>query len=159
MVIYDLICPAGHKFEGWFPGSDAFEKQISRGLVQCDVCGNTEVKKLPSGVHIAKSSSSSTSTKAPEALPPQPAAQEEIKAMAATGPMDGVVMIKALRHYVKNHFENVGKSFFNQLMGMHRGETPHKNIYGQVTPEEQEKLMEDEVSHFVLPELPPEFEN
>ncbi|MBY4685445.1 DUF1178 family protein, partial [Burkholderia contaminans] len=49
MKVLDLQCPHGHRFEGWFASADEFEAQLSRKLVECPVCGTTEVNRLPSG--------------------------------------------------------------------------------------------------------------
>ena len=48
MKVLDLQCPHGHRFEGWFASADEFEAQLSRKLVECPVCGTTEVNRLPS---------------------------------------------------------------------------------------------------------------
>jgi len=33
MIKYALVCDKGHDFESWFPNSDAYDKQVKRGLV------------------------------------------------------------------------------------------------------------------------------
>ncbi len=73
--------------------------------------------------------------------------------------IDSVTMLKMVRHYVQNHFENVGTEFAKQAREMYRGEISVKNIYGKVTPEEKEQLTEEEIPCAVLPELPPEYNN
>ena len=55
MVIYDLICSLGHQFEAWFPGHEAFQKQLQLKLVQCQVCGDTGITKILSGGHFIQS--------------------------------------------------------------------------------------------------------
>lgn len=146
MVIYDLICGHGHKFEGWFPGHDAFDVQHEKGQVACQVCGDTHVSKVLSGGHFMKSS-------------PSVSRQASSPEVVATGEIDGTMVLKALKYYVKTHFENVGKDFTDTALKMKAGEMPVKNICGEATPEEREKLTEEEIPHLVLPDLPPEFEN
>ena len=47
MKVLDLQCSQQHSFEGWFGSEDDFQSQLSRGLVQCPLCGNAEIiKKL-----------------------------------------------------------------------------------------------------------------
>jgi hypothetical protein len=153
MVIYDLTCPNGHRFEGWFPNLEAFESQKEKGLLNCGVCGNTDVSKIPSGGHFCVSTPkapASDNEKIPEKTP---------STIAASTPLDPVVVLKALRHYVKNSFDNVGDQFPKAVRKMHKGEEPPRNIYGQVTPEEREKLQEEEIPFALLPDLPPEYEN
>ena len=47
MIVFDLCCPDGHRFEGWFASSDDFAGQRDRGLVECPQCGSAEVAKAP----------------------------------------------------------------------------------------------------------------
>src|SRR5664279_4085471 len=48
MKVLDLRCGAGHTFEGWFASEDDYGSQRERGLLDCPVCGNAEVLRLPS---------------------------------------------------------------------------------------------------------------
>ncbi len=79
--------------------------------------------------------------------------------MAVTGTVDQVTVAKALRYYVRTHFENVGGDFAKVAREIHQGEAPPRNVYGEVTAEEAAKLNEEEIPHVVLPAIPPEFEN
>ena len=45
MIKYALVCSAGHDFEGWFGASADYDDQAARGLLECPVCGASEVKK------------------------------------------------------------------------------------------------------------------
>ena len=47
MIVYDLHCTSGHRFEGWFSSSSDFEGQQDRGLLSCPICGSLEVSKAP----------------------------------------------------------------------------------------------------------------
>ncbi len=46
MIVFELICPDRHRFEGWFASSDDFESQKSRGLLSCPVCSDSSIEKL-----------------------------------------------------------------------------------------------------------------
>ena len=48
MIVFDLVCAHGHRFEGWFASSDAFDEQQGRKLVRCPVCDHEHVERLPS---------------------------------------------------------------------------------------------------------------
>ncbi|MET5116069.1 DUF1178 family protein, partial [Burkholderia pseudomallei] len=52
MQVLDVQCPHGHRFEGWFASADEFAAQLSRKLVECPVCGATEVSRLASAPSI-----------------------------------------------------------------------------------------------------------
>ncbi|MBI3541296.1 MAG: DUF1178 family protein [Deltaproteobacteria bacterium] len=155
MVIYNLACQYGHTFEGWFPGHEAFEEQQKQGLLECQLCGNRNVSKVLSGGHFLHTQGQKTSVSKPEVSKES----DPIQAIAASGQLDAITLTKAVRHYVKTNFEYVGKKFASTIQEMSRGEAPWKNVYGEATPEEQEKLAEAEIPFVILPDLPPEFEN
>ena len=46
MIVFDLRCEAAsHVFEGWFGSTEDYESQRERGLVQCPLCGASDVEK------------------------------------------------------------------------------------------------------------------
>ena len=48
MKVLDLRCAHDHRFEGWFASEEEAQNQIARDLVQCPVCGDHAVSRLPS---------------------------------------------------------------------------------------------------------------
>ena len=48
MIVYDLECDGGHRFEGWFGSPDDFVAQNGKGLVSCPTCGVQQVQRVPS---------------------------------------------------------------------------------------------------------------
>ena len=47
MIVFDLQCSAGHRFEAWFASSGAYASQREAGLIVCPHCGTSEVSKAP----------------------------------------------------------------------------------------------------------------
>ena len=47
MIVFDLSCHEGHRFEGWFASSTDYAEQQARGLLACPSCGSAEVSKAP----------------------------------------------------------------------------------------------------------------
>ncbi len=45
MIRYDLVCAHGHRFEGWFRDSAAYEVQERHGLLTCATCGSSKVER------------------------------------------------------------------------------------------------------------------
>jgi hypothetical protein len=45
VIRFALSCIGGHRFEGWFGGSEAFEAQKATGSVTCPICGSADVDK------------------------------------------------------------------------------------------------------------------
>jgi len=40
MIVFDLLCAGGHRFEGWFASAADFASQNERRLVCCPSCGS-----------------------------------------------------------------------------------------------------------------------
>ena len=92
MIVFDLSCPDGHRFEGWFGSSGAFEEQRKRGLVECPQCGSRVVDKAPMAPAVpVKSNARQANAPRPltNEMPPEVAtairALAEAQAMALTG--------------------------------------------------------------------------
>jgi hypothetical protein len=50
MKVLNLQCGHAHGFEGWFGSEDDFQDQLARGLVECPLCGDMGISKLPSAL-------------------------------------------------------------------------------------------------------------
>jgi hypothetical protein len=139
MVVYDLICDAEHRFEGWFPSFEGFQEQAAQGLISCPSCGSTQVEKLPHAcaVHVKKES---------------PAARSETPAATPTlSETDVKELLVRMNQYVHENFENVGPRFAAEARAIHHGEREEKPIYGSATPDERRELDEEGVPYGILP--------
>lgn len=140
MIVFDLSCAEGHRFEGWFASSKAFADQQARGLVGCPQCGSGEVVKAPMAPAVpAKRNSRHDATPQPVAnrLPP-----EVRKAMHA--------LAQAQARALENSTW-VGDAFAEQSRAMHYGERDHASIYGKATPDEAQSLAEEGIPVAPLP--------
>ena len=45
MKVLDLACSSAHVFEGWFASEADFLSQRERGLIECPLCGCTQIVK------------------------------------------------------------------------------------------------------------------
>ncbi|MBX7148883.1 DUF1178 family protein [bacterium] len=155
MVIYDLQCLFGHRFEGWFPNADAFDKQRAEGLVACSECGSLDIKKVVSGGHIAKHAGASKKrvVKHADALVSAPSHD------SMNVNFDPVTVVKAMTQYIKNNCKNVSDKFAETAIKMHKGEAPHEAIYGSATEDDYQKMEDEGVPYAVVPKLGEEFEN
>ena len=142
MIVYDLACAHGHRFEGWFASGDAFAEQKQRQLVRCPVCDAHEVDRLPSArVSVPKGGAAQPS--AP--MPPQPAPAEAVAGMPAE-------VIAKLREIVRNT-ENVGRRFPEEARKIHYDEAPARAIRGQASAEEAASLREEGIDFAPIPPL------
>jgi hypothetical protein len=149
MIVFDLACAEGHRFEGWFASSSAFAEQQARGLVECPGCGSSEVAKAP----MAPAVGAKGNTKAEPAQRKLPVADklppEVAKAMHALAEAQA----KALKDSTY-----VGDKFAEQSRAMHYGERDHATIHGQATRDEAAALVEEgiAVSPLPFPVAPPD---
>jgi hypothetical protein len=132
VIIYDLRCKNGHKFEGWFTDRGAFEKQKASALIACPVCGNADAAVVPSSVAIMGKDNHSSGEK-PEA---------------------GVSPLKTLRElqdYIHKNFDDVGDKFAEVALRIHNGEENRRNIHGTTTQSEEETLRDEGIPFVKLP--------
>lgn len=153
MIVFDLHCESGHRFEGWFGSSSDYEDQAARGLVTCPECGSGQVAKAPMAPSVpAKSNSGRTvatpvaaedaqlQSSAPVSNREMPAeVQEALKALAKA-------QAKALRSSTY-----VGEKFAEQSREMHYGEREEAPIHGKASLEEAKKLVDEGVPVAPLP--------
>ena len=87
MIVYDLHCDNGHRFEGWFGSSTDYETQRKNGLVDCPECGSNLVDKAPMAPAVgAKASRNSNASPSEEAqlsnAPMPPEVADALKRLA-----------------------------------------------------------------------------
>lgn len=146
MIRYQLRCSAGHEFEGWFPGSSAFERQAESGLLSCPQCGATQVERalMAPAVHTGGGMPAPVEQEAaPPATPPGHASAGVPDAMIA--------LLQKMRETIEEHCEDVGDRFAEEALSMHRGESEARSIYGNMTAHERAELDEEGVDVQLIP--------
>ena len=163
MIRYALVCHKSHAFESWFPSSAAYDRQIKRGLVTCPVCGSAKVEKsimAPALGRSTKARSIAPSETAETATPAEsPAAAAPAKAPVAIVSEHEQELrkkLKELREHLVKNADYVGAKFPEEARRIHYGETEHRSIYGEASPEEAKSLHEEGVEFHPLPPLPDE---
>jgi hypothetical protein len=139
MIIFDLICSRGHKFECWFKSNKAFEEQKAFRVIHCPVCNDTRVEKAVSSFGIKKYSD-------PAQKPASPAEPSEEK-------IDPHQALRVITEYVNKNFEDVGLDFTREALKIHWGESKKRNIKGTALPQEEKVLEEEGVPFLKLPVL------
>lgn len=137
MKVLNLRCANGHGFEGWFADDDDYMAQNGRGLVECPLCADKVITRLPSAPRLNLSGARDDEPARPAAAPPQPA---DLQAM----------WLKAVRELV-SRTEDVGGRFAEEARRIHYGESPERGIRGQATAEEREALQDEGIETFSLP--------
>jgi hypothetical protein len=158
MKVLNLQCAHQHDFEGWFASEDDFQGQLSRGLVECPLCGDRQITKQLSAPRLnlsaprgdresPKSATSSTEAKLAEtdsAMAPGPGGSELTPQQVQAAWLQVV-------HQVMANTEDVGARFAEEARKIHYGEAQHRGIRGQATREETRDLLEEGISVMPLP--------
>jgi hypothetical protein len=152
MIVYDLACTHGHRFEGWFGSSADYEDQHARGLLACPACGVSEVSKAPMAPAVPAKGNQLQEVLAPEParpmanMPMPPQVQQALAALA-----------KAQAEALKNSTW-VGGKFAEESRAMHYGEREEAPIHGQATLAEAKALIEEgmPVAPLPFPVAPPD---
>lgn len=142
MIVFELICAADHRFEGWFGSSEEFENQKLRGLLACPVCASDDVRKVPA----AKIKRAGTG-----AGPIEPARASAPS--AAPGGQTEIALAAFVDEILRNT-EDVGRRFPEEARKIHRQEVPDRGIRGVATRDEAEALADEGIAVLPLP-IPP----
>src|SRR5689334_5489710 len=145
MIVFDVICDAGHRFEGWFASARDFGAQKRRGLVQCPSCGSAKVRRIPSAARINLGAEAPKPAKAPEKTP-----QMEGKDPFAIAQMLYSNMLDELL----TKSEDVGKDFPAEARKIFYEESPARAIRGQATDQEHDELVDEGIPVARLPVTP-----
>jgi hypothetical protein len=132
VIIFDLKCENGHKFDGWFKDRLAFDEQSSQNLVICPACNSPRVDIFPSSITIIGNDSRSANKPGEKEISPGKALQ-------------------VLQEYINKNFEDVGSEFAEVALKIHYGEEEKRNIKGTTTAQEEDNLKEEGVQFIKIP--------
>jgi hypothetical protein len=143
MKVLDLRCAREHPFEGWFASEEDYLSQRERGLVECPLCGDKDITRLPSAPRLNVSGAREAQpTAADSASSPQGGKQVGMTVQAA--------WLRAVQH-VLSHTDDVGDRFAEEARRIHYGETDERAIRGQATPDEAQALRDEGIEVMALP--------
>ena len=153
MKVYNLACPMEHRFEGWFASEEDCLAQQDKGILACPVCDSTEITRMPSAPHIARTSSTelTVSQDSPSlsgdviALTGNDHSQLEAQVQAA--------FLKGMRDLM-GRSEDVGNTFAEEARKIHYKEAPERSIRGQTTLDEAESLRDEGIEVMAMPLIP-----
>ena len=147
MIVFDLLCSEGHRFEGWFGSSGEFTSQRKRGLLSCPSCGSAKVERVPSATRI---NTGAEPVKAPAPEPARGDAQH-----AGRDPLAiAQVLYSRLLDEILTKTEDVGVEFPAEARRIHYDQALARPIRGEATQEEHDALLDEGIPVARLP-LPP----
>lgn len=133
MIVFDLECPQGHRFEGWFDSHESFEEQQKGEMVRCPYCDATDITRVLSPVAVKRSQPSSP----PDS--PKP------------GTIDYQRLAKEVVSYIKQNSEDVGTEFASEALKIHYGAAEKRSIRGSATEDEEKNLKKEGVDFLKVP--------
>ncbi|MEN9903469.1 MAG: hypothetical protein RLZZ555_34 [Pseudomonadota bacterium] len=148
MKVFNLACASSHLFEGWFGSEPDYLSQLERGLLECPVCGDRSISKLPSAPRLNLRSQQSA------AESPVPATTKGSPAVPSDPAHHQAAMLRALRE-LATRSEDVGERFAEEARRIHHGESEQRSIRGRTSVAEVVELLEEGIGVLPLPDLPP----
>ena len=140
MIVYDLKCGTGHRFEGWFSSPGDFLSQKERQILNCPTCADAQIERMPSATRINVGAAEK---------PAAPVESENKDAFAIAQMLYSKMLDELL-----TKSEDVGKRFPEEARRIYYQETPARAIRGQATQAEHDELVEEGVPVARLP-VPP----
>lgn len=138
MKVFNLSCANDHLFEGWFASAEDFDSQLARGLVECPVCGDPAVRRMPTAPRLNLSSA------------PEPRQRPAEGGTAPTAEQIQALWLRMARH-IRENTEDVGERFAEEARRIHHRDAPNRGIRGVATREEAAELSEEGIEVFSFP--------
>src|SRR6266850_5064595 len=133
MIVFDLLCGDGHRFEGWFKSSGDFAAQKKRKLLACPSCGSLKVERVPSAARL--------NFGALQPAKPEPKAPEKTPEMEGKDPFAIAQMLYSkMLDDLLTKSEDVGKDFPKEARKIFYRESEQRSIRGQATQQEHDEL-------------------
>ena len=143
MIVFDLRCALGHRFEGWFGSSDEFAAQSGQGLLACPSCGSDRIERIPSATRINVGAA-----EPPPAVRPDPSFEGKDPMAIAQ------ILYARLVDEMLANSEDVGAAFPEEARRIHYEEAPARAIRGEASAQEHAELVDEGVPVLRIP-VPP----
>lgn len=143
VIVYDLCCSHGHRFEGWFRSAEDFDAQQRAEMVGCPVCSDHCVSRRPSASRL------NLGAAAPRRAAPPGATEGESRTDTAGGSHPRA-LLERMRRALDERFENVGERFAEEARRIHYGESESRAIRGLASGAEVRALHEEGIEALAL---------
>ena len=146
MIVFDLHCKDGHRFEGWFGSAKDFASQKKRGLLSCPTCGDTAIQKGLSAPRL------NMGAQEPKQLP---VPSQKTPEMEGKDPFAvAQILYSRMLDEILTKSEDVGKKFPEEARKIYYQESPGRAIRGQATQEEHDALVDEGIPVARFPAIP-----
>ena len=146
MIVFNLHCKEGHRFEGWFGSARDFTAQKKRGLLSCPTCGDGAIER---GLSAPRLNMGAQEAKKPPQPPVKKTPDMEGKDPFALAQM----LYSRMLDEILTKSEDVGSKFPEEARKIYYKESEGRAIRGQATREEHDALVDEgiPVARFPMP--------
>ena len=148
MIVFDLHCKDGHRFEGWFGSAKDFASQKKRGLLSCPTCGSTSIERGLSAPRL------NMGAQEPRPQTPQQTPAQKTPDMEGKDPFAmAQILYSRMLDEILTKSEDVGKQFPEEARKIYYQESPGRAIRGEATQAEHDALVDEgiPVARFPVP--------
>ena len=147
MIVFNLHCKDGHRFEGWFASAKDFTSQKKRGLLACPTCGDVAIEKGLSAPRLNMG--------AQEPKKPKPAPAQKTPDMEGRDPFAvAQILYSRMLDEILTKSEDVGADFPEEARKIYYEKSPGRAIRGQATQEEHDALVDEGIPVARFPAIP-----
>jgi hypothetical protein len=147
MIVFDLHCKDGHRFEGWFGSAKDFAAQKKRGLLSCPTCGDSAIEKGLSAPRLNMG--------AQEPKNQLPAPVQKTPDMEGKDPFAvAQILYSRMLDEILTKSEDVGARFPEEARKIYYNESPGRAIRGRATQEEHDALVDEGIPVARFPDVP-----
>jgi hypothetical protein len=145
MIVFDLLCGDGHRFEGWFGSAADYSAQKDRRQLCCPSCGSPQVERVPSASRV--------NLGAPEPKPPAAPAKLTPEMQGKDPFAIAQMLYSRMLDELLTKTEDVGKDFPAEARRIFYEEAPARAIRGEATSREHDELLDEgvPVARFPVP--------
>lgn len=161
MILFQLQCERGDRFEAWFRSNADFDDQAAKHRIDCPLCGSPEVGKALMAPSVPASTRNSGGRGQPAAPAAVPAAAPSLEVSAtpvASGPDPGFArameLMRTMARQLRENSEYVGPRFAEEARKIHYDEAPQRSIYGEASAVDMRELADEGIGFHPLPPLP-----
>ena len=146
MIVFDLHCKEGHRFEGWFGSAKDYASQKKRGLLACPTCGDVRIER---GLSAPRLNMGAVEPRKPAQAPVQKSPDMEGKDPFAVAQ----ILYSRMLDEILTKSEDVGSQFPDEARKIFYQESPGRAIRGQATQAEHDALVDEgiPVARFPVP--------
>ena len=140
MIVYDLACAEGHRFEGWFASSADFERQNEERLIACPLCNSTAIAKAPMAPALGSKRNSA------EATPERTSASQMTNVELPPQVKEAFANLAKAQAKALSKSTWVGEKFAEEVRSQHYGDKEEVPVHGKATLEDAKSLSDEGIA-------------